>query len=179
MAIELYRNPDGSVGGLDAGKVMVAPTQEEFDECCCGPCVFCADPNGGGPNPQPSLVISIDGGENANCLAGAVTYPWYRWDDSPWHPSCEWAWLRSYSEYIEITYCILTGRTFAFLVFGESIIFGGFVPPDCWEIYWAHVWKEITGFVTCNKSTGKLSGAFDLDGLGACVGYTAHVTLGG
>jgi len=46
MATELYLNPDNTVGGLDSGQVMVAPTQEEFEECCCAcpaetPCDQC------------------------------------------------------------------------------------------------------------------------------------------
>jgi len=40
VAIKLYRKSNGAVGGWDpVGKtLMAAPSQEEFEKCCCCPC---------------------------------------------------------------------------------------------------------------------------------------------
>jgi hypothetical protein len=39
--ITLYRNPDGSLARTADGKLMRAPTQAEFEDCCCAtPCTF-------------------------------------------------------------------------------------------------------------------------------------------
>lgn len=44
-----YQNPDGSIAADGSGNIMEAPTQEEFEDCCCedsAPCECTEDFNG-------------------------------------------------------------------------------------------------------------------------------------
>ena len=46
---QLYRNPNGTIARRSDGRIMRAPTQQEFEDCCCdskcvrGDCTFDAD----------------------------------------------------------------------------------------------------------------------------------------
>jgi hypothetical protein len=48
LMVSLYRNPDGTIARRSDGALMRPPTQEEYDECCCGKnvsentCSYCA-----------------------------------------------------------------------------------------------------------------------------------------
>jgi len=188
VAIELYRNPDDSVGGLDAGKVMVAPTQEAFEDCCCEDFGECCGPSPGG-YVQDDAIVSIDGecgnlGEEqteecAACCQGAGgTYESVGCGLSAGPPEDIFVWLWR------------KGLWDLQAVYGVD----------------SHVWQyrldknfdagdpECTGFgmffndngapLNCNRTTHKLSGSFSLPGVEkvaiycACGGCTANVTIG-
>jgi len=159
---------------------MVAPTQEEFEDCCCEgePCSDCAD-DSEHTNPQPSTVVTVNGDctERNKKVEGEWSWNEYILVGEN---RCYWTWNRPEkmgSWGLHIVECVASGRWYAFMWEWESgdapVYYGGNVAPDCFPF--ETVWKEITGLVTCNKTTKKLAGEFDLDS-GTC---TANVTLGG
>lgn len=185
MAIELYRNPDGSVGGLDAGKVMVAPTQEEFEDCCCEAIVPCADCCG--EYVQDSAVVTVTGTcagfseceEHpgwyiCHCAAGTYTFA-----------DCVaslWTWnytdVNGQPWVLELLCCdrvgVAPGWCARLSTWGMGFGLGANCAPCGVED-----WINVTTEVSCNPETHKLSGSFDLSGFGSesCQGCTAHVTL--
>ena len=184
MATELYLNPDNTVGGLDSGKVMVAPTQEEFEECCCKrPCEDC----GFAQSDAVYTIIPASGGCTDSChwwYPGGVVSDSYFEEPGTYDPGgCSWRW-GSHAESLQIIYVLATGRWYAQM---------GYDPPNHYETQFGGTYtgtgtknaKDITDLISCDKVTGKLAGAFDLDGLSPggfypdCTGCTAHVTLGG
>ena len=186
MATNLYINPDNTIGGLESGKVMVAPTQEEFEECCCVvPCVDC-----GGVTVQPSLVGSVvDDACDALCLNAAGTIPFDEFvsdgPEDPGNSDCTWYWFlidgdggagtKFYAHAIRRD--TIDGKFWAYARF-----FG-----DDYVIDWGDAGtdgaKDVTALVTCDPVTGFLAGAYSLDGLDTgskdCTGCTLEVTLGG
>ena len=112
MATELYHNPDGTVGGLDGGKVMVAPTQEEFEACCCCPC-FGEQPNAG--------VVFGGGGcgdPNGWCAGSDGDYVFDKSEKGEWGIyECRYSWtkgdylVRAYGTRAEGIGNVIVGRT--------------------------------------------------------------------
>lgn len=143
--------------------------------CCCCRSMTCATCTG----TQPNLEVSVEGGEDAACLAAAGSYPWDEWNED--EGACWWSWFVNDEKYLEIVLCKESGKVYAWLQNGPTgaLVFGGTVAPDC-LLHLLPVWREITGLVCC-KLSGHLAGAFDLYGRidRGCEGYTAHVTLGG
>ena len=185
MATELYLNPDNTVGGLDSGQVMVAPTQEEFEDCCCAvpPCEGCA-------TVQPDAVISfVSDGCDVECADLLSPLPYN--SGVPGEGGCVWKWS-AYGEennfYNLLIYYCSDGRFYAIASHQRLgtyySIFGGTQTPPC-EPSSDDRYKDITGLVSCNSETGELEGAFTLDGLHFdytrydCTGCSINVTLGG
>ena len=170
MATNLYINPDNTIGGLESGKVMMAPTQEEFEDCCCvNPCADC----GGTPeeNLQPNLeatvVVTCD---NAACLDcnGAYYHSLFQYGD-PGLTDCQWMWLSVADPetfYINVFYDVLSGLFTA-------------QARNTWVWNRRFGTDDITGDVSCDPVTHKLVGTFSLDGQGDCSGCILEVTLGG
>jgi len=154
MATNLYINPDNTIGGLESGKVMVAPTQEEFEACCCDGCPEdCFDS-------QPELVCSISGSCDEVCSRFNDTFSFREYAAY----NCEWVWdlyTAPYTFYIHIK-----KEAGVWYAYGDPC-----TPVPSWQI--------ITG-VSCNTTTHFLEGEFDLvcDEV-LCAGCTVHVTLGG
>ena len=183
MAIELYRNPDGSVGGLDAGKVMVAPTQEEFEACCCKPCTDC----GGMPgvNLQPNLVASVGGACDPNCLDFNGEYSHIYYSEPVDGSECCWLFEKGDQLVVISAFPRDAVGPFRFFALAFDSVrpdlrrFGGNVADAPLCDYGYGPGKEITGLVWCKKSTKALAGSFSLDGQVDCLGCTLEVTLGG
>ena len=178
MAIELYHNPDGSVGGLDAGEVMVAPTQEEFEECCCASEVPCTDCAG----IQPSAIATVTG----TCAQSVKDYfsGTYLFDASyNWGAGCTWRFRKTgyptgYG-YLYVHTCIADGSFCAVMAVGGGAPSAGRTLNDCPCTTATHLTS-----ITCQKTTGLLRGSFDLTtdpGIGPYggEGCIVHVTLGG
>ena len=174
MATELYLNPDNTVGGLDSGQVMVAPTQEEFEDCCCEgePCSDCLETE------QPNAVATVDGpGKcDAECLEMEGTYVAHA--SGLASDYCWWTWYHNSSDFLSIEYHPATGKWYAKSYDSvENTYFGDPSTP-------LH-YRDVTGLIKCEAKTGELSGAFVLDGLEAgaggpdCRGCEMTVTLGG
>lgn len=84
MPITLYKNPNGTVAP------MLAPTQQQFEDCCCEPCGPCA-----GPLPAASVTLAgeLENEWEAECWNLAGTYPFHYF-----HPEeCWWSWCIPYS----------------------------------------------------------------------------------
>ena len=150
--------------------------------CCAKPCTDCAgDPADPLVNPQPDVEISVTGICDDECFDLAGTYQYYEYLIASSY--CEWFWgiVGVGGRGLPIFYFPSNGKWYSRLYdLHDYIIFGGSdTAPNGWTKC-----KDVTGLVSCNKTTGKLSGAFDLDGLLSaggedCRGCTAHVTLGG
>lgn len=141
------------------------------DCCCAAPCVDCA---GEQPNAEVTVTGTCTWGpcQNAN---GVHIYQGFN------EANCQWEWLRvagSARSYLHIFYssgifCARLGEG-VYTHYGSDGSCGG-------RAYYL----DVTAWVSCNKITGLLRGAFDLSGdtgIGGgqnCYGCTAHVTLGG
>lgn len=69
----LYMNPDGTVGVDSSGNPMAAPTQEEFEDCCCGRCQWCAT------TPRTLTLTIANWNSNSNgpvCVNGMEVSGW-------------------------------------------------------------------------------------------------------
>ena len=161
MATNLYINPDNTIGGLESGKVMVAPTQEEFEECCCEPCEPCDDAKG-----ETTAVVTIIGTCDQTCKDLAGSYVWGAWWVYP--PGCYWRWERN-----------RPGVSWDRVTLYASNPFSG-------SGYWlATVHGDIGGAgfegvpfnVVLECVGGKLVGSFDVPAWGGCEDCYAHVVL--
>jgi len=182
MATNLYINPDNTIGGLESGKVMVAPTQEEFEDCCCEsvPCTDCT-----GAQPAADVVISGSCGGEWYCSDADGAYQFYGF--SPYSGGfCSWRWdldFEGYSFSIQLLYHVAAAKFYIRLVFnnylGSQTIFGGSE-----TVGGATNVKDVTSTVSCDKSSGKITGTCQLDGMAGgggadCTGCTATIALGG
>ena len=165
MPIVIYRNPDGSVGGLDAGKVMVAPTQEEFEDCCCGePCTDCT-------GEQPVPVVSVVGICEEQVFCESIEDDVLTWGHfgGPWVGGggiyCQWDWVGEEGWELVVLFYVVLSIWHAYLI-----------APDL-DIPYS---GDVTG-VHCNKDSGFLEGTIVIPGVpeGPCEGCEAHVTFGG
>ena len=175
MPIVIYRNPDGSVGARnpDTGDLMVAPTQEEFEECCCG-CVVI-----GAKAVQPSAVVKVTGtcDQGAGACNAAGIYPRLGYLGPPYLPYCLWGWrlepLVGLWD-LELKYDPV-GATFCAVLIGVLGSFG----KDADECYTsAGRGTDVTAHISVVN--GILTGAFVLVGDvgGLCENCTATITLG-
>ena len=154
--------------------------------CCCGgvPCTDCT-------GEQPDLVATVAGGPcDADCQGAAGTYVFSEYFEDPHYDPdyrcCVWVWRDGphsiwlvYDEEGKRWYALAAAGLFGTEWFGGSVSLGHCENPGG-PFYLQ--WKEVTGLVFCNKTTGKLVGEFSLDGRDAhvdCTGCALEVTLGG
>ena len=171
------QNPDGTVA-LDATSgPMLAPTQADFEACCCGsgpgaPCTDCSTYR------LAASVVMGGCGADADCNAAGGAYP--AGADSTFADLgdfCEWMTFRGPDLspgfprwYISVSY------------FKPGSMSG---PPNTFSIQIKdrkapgfNDWYLTAAPITCNKATHKLTGTMTLIfGMGGVRGSTATVTL--
>ncbi len=169
---------------LPGGKGLINPSSGKFvkdaDDCCCGePCTDCA-------GSQPNAVVSISGSCHAQCWGMEGIYTFSTYTVVP--TGCRWYWTLGTPPnvpYLDIWYCQVAEAWCADLRLNWSsrIAFGGTTSADCpCDTTGAFEPLEVLG-ISCNKSTGHLTGTFSLPGrdIGSpsdCSDCTAIITLG-
>ena len=172
--------PSGKRGLLPGGKTAVFDAAGECAACCvvAEPCVDCA-----GYEQQDDAVLSAEGTcsgicspEVWNTVAPCVEFI----DGFPGEGCCFWRWMEG-----TVTLLLVhdkgSGHWYSW---GFQQVYGAFLGFDvipCNESY--YFVKDITGLIHCNPVTGKLQGAFTLEGDDVanpeqCEGCTLNVTIG-
>jgi len=173
---------DGRAKRLDGRALRKAGRAMRCDASCPGVCVNCGWQQGA----QEDVVITVDG----VCKYRAGIYEWSGGNESA--EFCWWNWFRwvlgaGYIARLMLVYCkasrkfcakiFLTDAAYPWathVYFGSDDAQSGCEP----DIGLYDYLSEVTG-ITCNASTHKLEGAFDIPGTTAeCPGATAHVTTG-
>lgn len=153
----LMANPDGSLAVGADNALIIAPTQQEFEDCCCGepsvPCTDCFVVN------QDSVTVTTNcGGCDFPCETadGVYTYTtkggicWWRWTGpSNYYGEYEYFW-----DFL-VTFTPGTGLWAA-----QLELAGGPGMPVLTKYYSANV-----SGLSCNKTTGKLEGTIVIPGL--------------
>ncbi len=143
--------------------------------CCCGPCVDCA-----GYSQQNNAVVSISGScGGGNCNAGGSYTPIIFGESSDW---CSWKWrlgAPTWTQYLHVVYDKILARWLSRIYYRSDnyVFYGGSITFNSIPNF-----LDVSGLVSCDKNTSKLTGTFSLPGLnsplyGLCFGCTAHVTI--
>jgi len=164
------------------GLIVGGKFNRTAEDCCCaGDCSACI----GASQPDAEVVVTGTCDDQAWCDLAEQTYP-ATIESSP--SCCNWWWqwinpldAEQYS-YLHVSSTSDFSATKAFIgvhTNDHPPYFHYGAAPSSWCGWGSLYWKDITGSITCNPSTGILSGTFALPGFASdeCLGCTATVTL--
>lgn len=158
----IHRTSSGKIARGSGGKIQRAPSQADFETCCCSSSAPCTDCSG----TQDSPVVSVTGSCHVDCTDEvAGTYDYVSFSSG----TCMWTYKFPPNDrtILRISYDSTTEKWSAYI--------------NCWSFSASFQSTDVSG-ISCVG--GKLTGRFSLlgtdrtgEGWVDCSGCTANVSL--